>query len=59
MSEQGWIIKKGTKHLHGFSVVGDKVVKAKWLDKRTGALVFSRSQGSILAKQVGGVLVRE
>lgn len=59
MSEQGWIIKKGTKHLHGYSIVDEKVVRPKWLDKRTGALVFSREQGGAIAKQLGAVLIRE
>lgn len=60
MSEQqGWIIKKGTKHLHGYSVVDEKIVRPKWLNKRTGALVFSKAQGGPIATQLGGVLVKE
>ncbi len=59
MSQDGWIIKKGVKHLHGYSVVDEKIVRPKWLNKRTGALVFSKAQGDPIAKQFGGVLIRE
>jgi hypothetical protein len=58
MSQDGWIIKKGVKHLHGYSVVDEKIVRPKWLNKRTGALVFSREHGGPIARALGAVLVR-
>jgi hypothetical protein len=58
MSQDDWIIKKGTKHLHNYAEVDGEIVRPKWLNKRTGAMVFSREKGGPIAKALGAVLVR-
>lgn len=59
MSHPSWIIKKGTRHLHGYSIIEGEPRDPKWLNKRKGSLLFTREEARKLAVVFGGVPVKD